>query len=362
MVLRGQLFELQSSDFTECEMAVAEKEVAFIDPSDGTVLYKCSRNSLRIEPRIGSVAQKIELPNGRVFATEDFDSVKSLKPGGFWNFVSNTERPGWHLIPLAIATPFLAYGLYRLMIPVLISMAMAVTPDGLLRTMDKNAISTLDTVIMEPTTLSDERQAEITELFEELLIAKDESLGALSDRELEYKLLFRDAERIGPNAFALPGGTIVLTDERVEMFDEDYVIAAVLAHEIGHIDNEHQLQQLYRALGMAALISVIAGDAGAILEDALLEGSAILSLSYSREHESESDSYSYELLKAADIRTDGLILFFDRLEEDYSIPKAGEWMMSHPVPDSRKKALRALIDGDKDRENGASEISESDGD
>ena len=327
-------------------MRVANKQVDFIVEDENLTNTPVSIKALKIEPRLGNVAQKIQLPDGRIFATEDFEGVKSLKPGGFWNAVSRTERPGWHLIPLAIATPFLAFGLYRLAIPVLIAMGMAVTPDSLLYTLDSNAVKTMDAIILDESEVSDTRQSEISEIFYALIAAKNEKLGARSDRDFQFQLLFRDADRIGPNAFALPGGTIVITDDLVELFEENYVLAAVLAHEIGHVDNEHQLRQLYRALGMAGLITVIAGDAGEILEDALLEGSAILSLSYSRDHESQSDSYSYELLKAANMRTDGLITFFDKLEEDYALPKKGEWVMSHPISETRKDAIRALIKAD----------------
>lgn len=330
----------------ECEL-IAENRQVLITNTDGSfTLFSGLLKDLKIEPRLGNVSQKIELPDRRVFSTDDHDAVQELKPGGFWNAVARTEKTGWHLIPLAIATPFLAFGLYRLMIPVLIYMAMAVTPDGLLYSIDNNTIKTMDTFILEESSISEQRQNEITEIFDTLIETKDTKLGAESERNFQYKLLFRDANYIGPNAFALPGGTIVITDDLIELFDENYVLAAVLAHEIGHVDNEHQLRQLYRALGMAALISVIAGDAGEILEDALLEGSALLSLSYSRKHETQSDSYSYELLKASDMRTDGLITFFDRLEKDFPMAKKGEWVMSHPISDSRKDAIRALIEAD----------------
>jgi len=323
MQISGQLFEIQSSEFADCDLRVSGNQITVRLKGEGRTEFSCLISDLKIEPRLGTVAQKIELPNGQIFATEDFDSVKSLKPSGFWNAVSKTEKFGWHLLPLAIATPFLAFGLYKLMIPVLISMGMAVTPDALLHSLDSSTMKSMDAIILDESDISAERQNEVSDIFNRLIAAKDNDLGAMSDRDFKFNLLFRDGGRIGPNAFALPGGTIVITDDLIELFDEDYVLAAVLAHEIGHVDNEHQLRQLYRALGMAALITVIAGDAGEILEDALLEGSAILSLSYSREHESQSDSYSYELLKAADMRTDGLITFFDKLEKDYAVPKKG---------------------------------------
>ncbi len=342
--ISGRIFEQQSSDYSDYELVV-DGDRAFVH--SGAIKQDIGNLAqLKIQARLGSFAQKITLPDGRVFETEDLDAVEQLRPGGFWNTVAKTEKTGWHLIPLAIATPFMAFGLYKLMIPVLISMGMSITPDQGLYALDQSTLRTLDRIVLDETELTAERQDELTTVFNKLLAAKEKT-GSKSDRNFKYKLLFRDAGPIGPNAFAMPGGTIVVTDDLVQEFDEDHIIAAVLAHEIGHVDSEHQLRQVYRALGMWFMITMIAGDAGEILEDALLEGSAVLSLSYSREHEMGADNYSYDLLKAADMRTDGLVGFFDRLQKNYPLPKKGEWAMSHPVADNRIENIieRIIADG-----------------
>ncbi len=68
-----------------------------------------------------------------------------------------------------------------------------------------------------------------------------------------YSLNFREGGAIGPNAFALPSGTIILTDELVDIAgDDNDMVLAVLAHEIGHVDKKHSLRQIYRAAGTAA--------------------------------------------------------------------------------------------------------------
>jgi predicted Zn-dependent protease len=83
-----------------------------------------------------------------------------------------------------------------------------------------------------------------------------------------------------------------------------------------------------------------------MLEDIILEGSALLSLSFSRKHEMQSDDYSYNLLKAAGGRTDGLITFFNRLEEELPMPEAGEWLMTHPLSNKRIENIQAKLEAD----------------
>lgn len=305
--------------------------------------------SLKIEPAIGSAARKIYLPGGHLFETDELEKVEELKGGGFWSGLAKTERFGWHLLPLAIATPFLAFGLYRLMIPLIISFAMFMTPDGMIKTIDKNTMKTIDFTMTKPSNLPKSRKAEIEVIFKELAKTAQEQSDK-TRRIPEYKLLFRSGN-MGPNAFALPGGTIVMTDDLVYMFPkedkEDYVLSAVLAHEIGHVEHEHSLRQLYRALGMAAMIGLIAGDAGPVLEDIVLEGSALLALSFSRKHEMQADDFSYDILSGSGQRADGLIRFFEKLGKDIPMPESGEWMMTHPLSSKRIDNIKAHIDADK---------------
>lgn len=291
--------------------------------------------AIKLDPQLGNLIRKMHLPDGILFETDDHDTLALMEAHGFWTALHRTEKLGWHIIPFAIITPIVAFGFYRLMIPLIISLAMFMTPDGLIHTIDKNTMKAIDFKMTHESSIPAERQTELKHIFNDLAQTSREN-SARTRRLPDYKLLFRDSTLMGPNAFALPGGTIVLTDELVNMFpDDEYVITAILAHEIGHVEYEHSLQQLYRALGMAALIGFIAGDAGPMLEDIILEGSALLSLSFSREHEMESDDFSYELLSQNGIRADGLVTFFERLETELPSPSSGEWLSTHPLSEKR---------------------------
>ncbi|GAB1582648.1 hypothetical protein PPNSA23_25910 [Phyllobacterium phragmitis] len=102
---------------------------------------------------------------------------------------------------------------------------------------------------------------------------------------------------MGPNAFALPDGTIIVTDALTDLAPGDDMVLGVLAHEIGHVVHEHTLRRLYRAAGVSALIMLIGGDIGSGLEDVLTRGSALITLSYSLEQ--EADRYSIDLMARA---------------------------------------------------------------
>ena len=146
---------------------------------------------------------------------------------------------------------------------------------------------------------------------------------------------------IGPNAFALPDGTVILTDELIELAPDDPdMVMGVLAHEISHVHLEHSLRRLYRAAGVAGLILLIGGDIGAGAEDLLVQGSALLALSYSRSHESEADRYSVELMSKVGRDPAAIARFFDLLVEKFGDQGDMGFLSTHPATAARIATAR----------------------
>ena len=146
------------------------------------------------------------------------------------------------------------------------------------------------------------------------------------------------------NAFALPGGTIVLSDKLLadaETFEE---IIGILAHEKGHLFERHHLQGLVRASLVTALFSILTGDVSAFVVDpSLLAG--FVNLKYDRMAETEADQYAIAFLKAQDISNLGLIHFFQRQEavdgEANKTPvKIPDFISTHPNDEKRIDLLR----------------------
>jgi predicted Zn-dependent protease len=100
-----------------------------------------------------------------------------------------------------------------------------------------------------------------------------------------------------PNALALPGGTIVVTDELVHATANDAEFLAVVAHEIGHVRGHHAMRLVLQDSGMAVLMTALAGDAvGTTLLAAALPA-VLLRTRYSRQFESEADDYAFAMLR-----------------------------------------------------------------
>ena len=112
----------------------------------------------------------------------------------------------------------------------------------------------------------------------------------------EYQLEFRGGGHIGANAFALPSGIIVMTDELVELAKKDDELVSVLAHEVGHVRGRHALRQMLQAAGVSALAVALLGDVSSI-SGVLSAAPALLHAKHSRDFEREADAFAKQWLR-----------------------------------------------------------------
>lgn len=134
--------------------------------------------------------------------------------------------------------------------------------------------------------------------------------------EINYQI--KIVERDGPNAFALPGGFIYLTADLLRYVHSDDELAAVIAHEMGHIIHQHSIKQLQdkQKLKLVELLTIlVTGDSTlGILSE--LAGITILN-SYRREYEEEADFTALELLrKSTYYNPVALLTYFERVSSE----------------------------------------------
>lgn len=136
-----------------------------------------------------------------------------------------------------------------------------------------------------------------------------------------YELRFHASPKLGANAFAMPGGTLVVTDEMLALLQgRDDVLIGVFGHELGHIRQRHGMRMLIQASLVGAATSLAWGDFSAVLAaaPALLGQRA-----YSRDFERQADDAAIVFLRANGLSPAVMLELFARLGEKHD-PKGAE--------------------------------------
>lgn len=166
------------------------------------------------------------------------------------------------------------------------------------------------------------------------------SLAEETDRpDLPWQFRVLKSEQV--NAFALPGGFIYITSGLLRQLDNEAQLAAVLAHEVGHVAHRHSVQQLQRAQivqGGSVLASIFAEGAGTAVQMGQLVAGLTL-MKYGRDQEREADLSGLRYLVRENYEPSELVDVMEVLKQASGGQGPPEFFSSHPTPDNRKKYL-----------------------
>jgi predicted Zn-dependent protease len=184
----------------------------------------------------------------------------------------------------------------------------------------------------KPTQLEQDRQNHIREGFDRL------RSGLPLERY--YRLEFRDSF-IGPNAFALPGGTIVITDDMVHAAETVDEVVAVLAHEIGHAELRHTMRRVLQDSAVAVVAATLTADAASLSVAVAGLPALLAQAKYSREFEAEADDFAFKLLKRHHRSPMAFATLMERLANKHDEDKqAFAFISTHPVTAERVRRAR----------------------
>jgi Zn-dependent protease with chaperone function/TPR repeat protein len=281
--------------------------------------------------RIANTPRWLYLPGGGACVTSDNDAVDRMtRDRRYEQLLHQWEsRPAYAVaaIALVVATLWL---LVDRVLPVAVQAIAERIPVEAEAALGREALQGMEKYFLKPSTLSPARQKALGDKFTAMARAGGESVP--------HRLEFRSSPVIGPNAFALPSGIIVMTDELVRLSRNDQEILAVLAHELGHVRHRHTMRRLLESSATALIIAGVTGDIASTTSLAAAAPTLLLQTKYSRHNEREADAYAIELMRKAglDPRYFGAIL--TRLESD--TPRRGglpTFLASHPPTEEREK-------------------------
>ncbi len=188
-------------------------------------------------------------------------------------------------------------------------------------------------------------------------------IEALQSRQYDYAFYISDDT--STNAFALPGGTVVIHTGLILRADSAEELLGVLAHEISHVTEQHGLRNVISTAGLYLVVSAVLGDASGLMATLASAAPFLLSQSYSREYERDADKKGHAFLTRDRIHPSGLATFFEKLMADENkrlasiedentreaVKEAMGFLSTHPASEERIQYLKALPIADQDYRN-----------
>lgn len=329
MSVPATYFDGQTSEGRAAQVRVADGLV-HVDFAESSIAFPLA--AVRLESPLGDLPRRLDLPNGASCQVpQDFALPVPLDPPARLETWVNEVEIRWGAVLAAAA--LLVGGLWAGIVwgvPAAASVVARRINPGVERQLGTQALATLDLSTLEPSELPADRQRALSTRFD--------ALATLAASGQDYVLHFRSSPRIGPNAFALPGGSVVLLDELVAEAQHDDEVLAVLAHEIGHLVERHTLRQVLQTSTAGVLVSVVVGD---LLSVSALAGALpamLVNSSYSRAFEYEADRFARVLLDRSGIDHGHLSRFLSRLETKYGgMPEGFGWLSTHPRAEDRAR-------------------------
>ncbi len=305
---------------------------------DGHRLLCLPQFDVQVSPRLADTPRFLYFPGGGKLETEHNETVDrliaELKRPGKLSFVHRLESR-WRYVSLAFAVLLLfLFGTVQYGVPSLAKVVAFRLPYSVLGLASQQTLGIMDRTLLSPSELEPERQQQLMEHFRPVI-----------QNHLAYNptVLFRNGERVGPNAFALPNGTIVFTDEMVRLAEQDDQLVAVLAHEIGHVVHRHGMRTLIQDSILGFTLLAITGDVSGSSELFLGLPVVLAELAYSREFEREADHYALTYLRSNNIPPHHFATLMRSIEKEMQKKgrtSNGKWLSylsTHPLTQERIK-------------------------
>ncbi|MCX7220784.1 MAG: M48 family metallopeptidase [Burkholderiales bacterium] len=314
------------------ESAAAEvtevTDMAGLPPAAAGLQRSCPLSQLRLSERSKYAARKVTFPDGAYLEIRDHAAFNGLLAGlGFQDTWVVRMQQSWRASLLALAaTITLLLLVYFYALPTAARVLALNLPvsmerrlgDGILEYLDKDAF----------------QKSELSPVQQQAILSRFHSLHAPSPDSPAFHLQFRKS-KIGPNAFALPSGDIILTDELVALMADEDAVMGVLAHELGHLHERHLSRRIIQSSAIAAGATLLFGDVSAVIANI---PTLLLDLKYSRDAETEADDYALRMLDKNGIAREHMAHAFEKLNQ--LDPGITPYLSSHPSGEERIMRIR----------------------
>ncbi len=277
---------------------------------NGHILVSEDLDRLKISSRLANTPRYIYFPDGGKFETQGNQAIdrflSQFKRRSWLDAVHFLEsRKRYVLIALGILILFI-WGSIKYAVPEISKKIAFHLPPTVVQYAGRQTLNLLDRSILKPSQLDHTQQKKILTHFQQVID---------THADLGLKIYFRKGGPVGPNAFALPNGTIIFTDEIVQLAQHDDELLAVLVHEVGHVIHRHGMRMVIQDSLLSFVLLAMTGDVSGSSE--LFIGLPVLltEMAYSRNFEREADRYALNWLQQKAISTTHFVKLMERIDK-----------------------------------------------
>lgn len=336
VALDGVLFDGRSAAATPVRVAIAGGVLTVTAP-DGVLVLEDRLARLTITEAFATAPRQIALPGGGVVEVADGAALTAAlaEAGRRPRLVDRLEARWRSALAAVVACVAVLVAGYVYGLPAATRWIARALPASAEQRFGDGVLEVLDRHILRPTTLSEEEQRAAQ--------ARVDDAARLGAPAVRYRLLFRSVG-YGPgmNAFALPGGTVILLDGLVRGTAGDDRLVAVVGHELGHVARRHSLQAFLKSAGVGAAASLLWGDFSG---QVAAIPAALAMFDYSRDAEREADEDAVRFLRGAGRSAvpmlDALCLL-QGVERDAVVVTIPDLLSTHPKLAERIAHLREV--------------------
>lgn len=324
-------FDGKTSAAQSVELAADGAGALLVYGTTGSRRYP--RGTYRVAPPLGNLRREISCEDGSLYQTSEaqaFDNIFTTGARG-QRLVDRWERHLGYALLAGGLTIAVVWSTIQFGIPKLAERVAFALPPTTEAKLGADALAALDKLVFKPTKLSAADQQRLQRLFGQVkTYARDPNL----------RLELRSGGALDANAFALPSGTIVMTDELVALAKRDEELLAVLAHEAGHVARRHTLRQVLQNSAVTLFVAVLSADPVSASSLAATLPTMMVQMKFSRAFELEADAYASGYMTSKAMSPAHLANMLRALaHEAGERPDESSFLSTHPATSERIKLL-----------------------
>jgi Zn-dependent protease with chaperone function len=287
-------------------------------------------SQIQVAEKLASVPREISLyDQGLVVVDSTYAVDNWLASNSIQNRVSKLERSKFTVLLCAVLVPVFLFAFFKYLIPGSAILFADYVPESLVSIASKHTLSALDNSILSDTSIDEETQNSYQNMWRDVI--------SKIDVPTQFDIQFRQSDTMGANAFALPNGTIVITDELVELIGDNHdLLTAILLHEIGHVEHKHSMRLISEALATSIAVNYFFADLGGLVEFFAGVSNTVVQNQFSQKLEWEADNYALSKLDELGMDRESFANAMQKLAE--TLPKESKLtllLQSHPSMQSR---------------------------